>query len=147
LKLPEVKINNALFTDLEVATSIDNNSRIGAKLLDYGTMVIDYLNRKFYFISFDEQNEINVSSPDIGFLLKAENDTIKIGMVWDNSEACKKGIKSNNIIKAIDDYNLTKMPLCELFFRVREKIAKKSVLKFTLLDENGQEKIVELEHK
>jgi hypothetical protein len=144
LKLPELKINQTLFANAEAVTTIDENSRIGAKILDCGSVVVDYLYQRFYFIPFEEKKEIIIANDNWGLLLKPEKNQVKVGLVWSGSEAYKKGIRANDIVKKINNYDLENKPLCELLFQVKKELAEQNTLLLTLISQGGKQKQIYL---
>ena len=80
VSVPEMVINGASFRNLSFQTTSDNDSRIGAKLLDYGVVTVDYKNKKFYFEPFS----IITNLDDKHFPISPTfiDEKLVVGIVW-----------------------------------------------------------------
>lgn len=148
LHFDSLKIGKNYFSGVRTTTYTNPNSRIGAELLRYGTVTIDYLNRQFYFVPFSNLQPIVLQSSrdtKLGFSLKGEDNLLKIGAVWEGSQAWQKGIKSNEIIEKINDYELLGKNICELLFLLEQIFEKESTYIFILSDEQGNKRTVTLQ--
>ncbi|NYJ28624.1 aspartyl protease family protein [Allomuricauda sp. ARW1Y1] len=81
LVLPKFQLGNLSLTDYITTTTNDTDSKIGAELLNYGTMTLDYRKKKFYF-QVDSHIK-NSSNPGFGFTATVDGDKPVIGFVWD----------------------------------------------------------------
>lgn len=147
MRLDSLKINEIYFSNLSANTHPNPNSRIGAAILKYGTLTIDYLNKKFYFVPFLPTSPI-IFEPSqdakLGFAIKNEGNVLKVGAVWQGSEAWQKGIQVNDTITQINDNELINKNICELIFLLDKIFENSSAFVFHFFDTQGNPKIVTL---
>ncbi len=110
LVIPKIEINNTLFNDITVQTTNDINSRIGSGILLYGNLTIDYINKRFYYESF--QNNINLKEPSFGFSPTLIDNKLVIGLVWDDH--LKDKITYGDQIVEINGKNVLNANVCDL---------------------------------
>jgi Aspartyl protease len=141
LRFDSLKISNLYFSNVNVMTQTNPNSRIGAEILKYGKLTIDYLHKKFYFQSFENTHFIRFqpeSSSNLGFSLKNEGNLLKVGAVFENSDAFQKGIKAGFIIEKIDDYEVKNKTVCELLLDLSTLFDGKEKVNFVFLNLEGK---------
>lgn len=117
LQLDSFKISDLYFSGVNAMTQPNPNSRIGAELLKYGTLTLDYLHQKFYFQGFAKENTVRFqseNSANLGFSLKNEGNTLKVGAVWEESDAFYKGLKVDWTVEKIGDYEVKGKTICNL---------------------------------
>ena len=56
---PRIRVNDFTFKNYVNKVTLANNSRIGSKLLTYGTMTFDFINEKFYFENQEKEIDLN----------------------------------------------------------------------------------------
>jgi predicted aspartyl protease len=117
--LPEMEINKVKLTNVTTQTTLDDNSRIGCKIIDYGLVTIDYKNKKFYFNPFEDK-PLDRYEPQFPVSFAPRGQGLAIGFVWDASLADK--IAVGDPVVSIDDIPFERRSLCEL-------INNRSVLK------------------
>ena len=147
MRFDSLKISHIYFSDVVTSTYTNPNSRLGAALLKYGTTTIDYLNKKFYFVPFENIQPIVLKhsrDSDLGISLKNDGDLLKIGAVWEGSEAWKKGIKANEIVEKINEYELLGKNICELMFTLEKAFEQVAAFTLTLSDAQGKRRVVTL---
>lgn len=110
IAIPEMVINGVPFQDVVAETTMDNNSRVGVKLLDYGVLTLDYKNKRSYFkphtipAGFRETFwPVNPALVDGQWV---------IGKIW--SKEIAKKIDVGDPLIAIDDSPMVNMSVCEL---------------------------------
>jgi hypothetical protein len=81
LHLPLLKINELELENCLTNTTNDSNSRIGAELLEYGVMTIDYVNKRFYLKL--KSKKVDLKKPEFNFTRTLKNEKLIIGFVWD----------------------------------------------------------------
>src|SRR5699024_10574621 len=109
-RLSSLQIAQVEFQNMTTITTYDNNSRIGADVLDYGTMTIDYKNKRFYFDAYDE-NQIDLEQKEFEFSPTIKNNELIIGVVF--REELKDKIEYGERILAIDGSEVNDKSLCE----------------------------------
>jgi predicted aspartyl protease len=138
--------NFAIQNTVSVISSHNTGNAFGLKLAEYGIITIDYINKQFYFQPFLPIQEFK-DKTTIGFTLMPEENSIKIGVVWSNTQAAKLGLKSGYKILKLNQIDLTRRTPqsdCELFLTQPTK--GKSV-ELTYQDENNEVKTVKLEQE
>ena len=85
------------------------NSRIGAKLLEYGRMTFDFINEEFYFEP--HQKKVMLEPNKLFFNITSMDEKIIVGIVWD--ENLKQKIQFGDEIIAVNDWDLTKTEYCD----------------------------------
>jgi len=139
-RLPELKIKKALFKNASAHTTADGNSRIGIELLKYGTVTVDYINKKFYFVPFFEK-ETDIYEKMNPISLSINNGSVVIGMVWD--DRLRDELAVGDKVVAVNEVNLENKEDCELFSLMDELNAgDDSLLK--LRDKDGRIKEIRI---
>lgn len=104
-----LKINTTIFKNVTTETTNDDNSRIGSEVLKYGILSIDFLNRKFYFSSYKNTNDLQEKL--LGFSPTVINNKLVIGIVWD--EDLKKDIGFGDEIIKLNTLDVPNIPICD----------------------------------
>jgi hypothetical protein len=137
-----MKINNFKISNVSAETTIDNNSRIGSKILEFGLVTIDYKNKKFYFLPYNQNIDANEKKFPIDFV--PSNNQLFVSFVWDNNLTDK--ISKGDQIIAIDDINYEKVSICEVI--VKNPILKdKHSVKLTTRNQKGEQIETVIERK
>jgi len=143
--IPELAINTIRFKNVIAETTYDNYSRIGATLLKYGTVTVDYKRKKFYFETFDDRNSFDLTEKQWPFNAILNGGKLAIGIIWDSSLDNK--IKPGDLILKFDGINFEKMTICDLMQSGISQINKDKAV-ITLKDiETGEIKEFEIEKK
>lgn len=124
LHLEKMSINNFEIDHLVTNTSNDNNSKIGAELLQYGLYTIDYKNKRFYFDA--KEKIIDASKPLFGFSKTIKEEKLVIGFVWDN--ALKSKLNYGDEIIAVNGINIETVEFCDLIVKEWDSYQDKNVL-------------------
>lgn len=141
LRFDSLKISNLYFSNVNVVTQANPNSRIGAEILRYGKLTIDYLHKKCYFQPFEHTDFIRFQpegSANLGFSLKNEGSFLKVGAVFESSDAFQKGVKAGFIIEKIDAYEVIKKTVCELLLDLSALFEGKEKVNFVFLTIEGK---------
>ena len=78
---PELLINGSTFKNVVTETTYGDSSRIGAYLFKYGTVTLDYKNRKFYFEPY-KPGTPDLSKDDWPFTPTVKDKKLVVGIVW-----------------------------------------------------------------
>ncbi len=113
LLLPKLSINNFEINNYITNTVNSNHSRIGAELLKYGIVTIDFINERFYFNPKIRKIDINDSL--FGFSKTLKNNKLVVGFVWDKN--LKNKIYFGDEITEINDVKITEDKICELIIK------------------------------
>lgn len=114
LLLPEMKINETTFKNISIETTLGNNSRIGAELIHYGIVTVDYKNKKFYFTPY-AGTEIDISEKKFPVSFVPNNNKMLVSTVWDSSLYEK--ISSGDQVISIDGVNYENVSICDLILK------------------------------
>lgn len=109
LKSNILKVNHTSFKNLITTTTDDNNSRLGLELAKYGDIIIDFINKKFYFEG--EKEVVFDKKPPIYSSTIADNK-YAVGFVWDKTYQDK--LKFGDEILRIGNYKLSEMDFCQI---------------------------------
>lgn len=109
LNFPVFNVGNAKFQNVQVATSKNAIPGIGAKLLDYGIVTLDFIHSKFYF-------DANTTSLDLNekqwpFQPGLSGNQLMVGVLWEKGE---KLVKLGEQIVDIDGVAYNNIDLCTL---------------------------------
>jgi predicted aspartyl protease len=137
LLLPTLVVNNYEINDVITETTDDDNSRIGAKILQYGVITIDYKGKRFYFEP--HQNPQIDPYYDYGFSSTLIGAKISIGFVWDKD--LKELLSYGDEIVAINGMGVTKDTLCAI---LSDKISTRTMPTIQLQIKNKEGEIREL---
>ncbi len=111
LFVPELVINGYTFKNVTTVTTHGGSSRIGADLFKYGTVTLDYINKKFYFEPF-EKEATNLAEKSWPFIPTAKDGKIVVGLVWDKAWAGK--INQNDIVVSFDGKTYENADVCDV---------------------------------
>ncbi|MBK7095643.1 MAG: clan AA aspartic protease [Saprospiraceae bacterium] len=142
LTVPEIKLEGTKFQNVTFNTTSSPDSHIGLKLLDYGIIIIDYKNKKFYFEPF--KKIVNMQAKQLPFDLTFQDNKLSIGIIW--KDKYKNQMSAGDQIIEINDVNYENYNICDVL--KNGSIIKNMVkLKLKLKDKTGLIKIVELERE
>jgi len=140
IEIPQIKLGNSGFNNVTAETTDDNLSRIGIKLLEYGNVTIDFINKSFYFDSF--QKSTNLVDKVYGFSPTIIDKKLTIGIVW--KKELKKKIVYGNEILEINGVNFKNISQCEIIKRLANQMLNDNL---ELLVINSENKIIKLNVK
>lgn len=109
LSTKSLRINQTDFESLVTTTTDDDNSRLGLDLLEYGDIVIDFKNKKFYFESTSKiqlDDSFPVYSPTL------INQKFVIGHVW--NKAYEDQLHFGDEIIRVGNFILSEMDFCDI---------------------------------
>lgn len=134
LLLPSLKLINTEFENVVTHTTNDNNSRIGAELLKYGVMTIDFKHKRFYFEANSRKRNLN--DLGFGFTRTLKDEKLIIGFVWD--EELKNKLSYGDEILEI---NHKPVNICNL---ITKNIINKNDEKLQMKMKSKKERIFEI---
>lgn len=101
---PQWRLGNASFEGVSsVAGGPAPLSSVGAPLAKYGRIVIDYGEKRFYFIPYEDAPQVE-PLPDVGFQLA--DGRIAVGLVWPRSKAYAQGLRAGMRVQAVNGEEL-----------------------------------------
>ena len=119
LNLPGLAVNNGtVFRDLVIRTTHADNSRIGSQILKYGKTTLDYKDELFYFESYDNLSEINLTEKVWQIEPILEDNKFVVGIIWDKSLMNEVNV-GDEILK-FDDTDYQNKNLCEMMLTKKE---------------------------
>jgi len=145
-KIVRFQIATTTFTNFYSQFSKLSAPRIGAGILKYGKVTLDYKNGWFYYEPYADIQSMEPFKT-FGFDIAIKNDTYVVKYVLKNSEADKQGLQSGDEILMIDDFSTSNISedcygyLNGYEFKNREKIT------VTYFDNQGSEKTIDLNSK
>lgn len=110
-------INDSHFKNIisTVNTNEDSPSRLGAKLLEYGKVTIDYNKGRFYFEPYENISQDELSKKPWSIEPTMQNDKMVVGLIWD--ENVKKKINVGDEILKIGNTDYQSMDFCEIVLK------------------------------
>lgn len=133
LRLPILEINGVKLLNVTTKTTLGNNSRIGASLLHYGIVTVDYKNKRFYFNPYTT-TDIDAYKKQFPVNFVPKNNKLYIGTVWDNELSTK--ISAGDQVVAIDGINYENINICDLF--LKSIVEGKDKILLTTRNNSGQ---------
>lgn len=109
--IPQLLIGKTNFTNVTVDTTTDHTSRVGADVLDYGLMTLDFINKRFYFEPFEETEVIDLKEKTWPISLSMKDEKVVIGIVWDDKLSAI--FKPGDEVLKFGDINYEEMSFCE----------------------------------
>lgn len=129
LKIPILNVSDCRFENVFIETNKNAIPGIGSKLLEYGTVTLDFIHHKFYFDATNSSNDLN--EKQWPFQPTVTGDKLVIGVVW---EKAINQVKPGQQIIAVNDIDYSKINLCDM---VNNKpiLAGKETATITVKDE------------
>ncbi|GGD23404.1 retropepsin-like aspartic protease [Flavobacterium orientale] len=123
-RTPFYKLNQTTFENLIANTTDDNNSRIGLDLLLHGDIIIDFINKKFYF---EATEKIALTEKPPVYSATLIDTKYSIGFVWD--AAFKDILNYGDEIIRVDSFIINEMEFCDV---VKIKEFRKNIESYEL---------------
>jgi hypothetical protein len=142
LLLPEMRINGTKILNVSTETTVSDNSRIGSQILEYGTVTIDYKNKRFYFEPFSDA-DIYATKRSFPVDLMIRNNQLTVGFIWD--EELYTHISVGDQITAIDGLSYEDAHICQLI--INNSFALKDKVTLTTINSKGEKVETLIERK
>lgn len=140
LRLPELKVANSTLKNVMIVATTNENSRMGAALLNYGNVTIDFINKRFYFEPFLKENDLY--SREMPVDIVPRGNKFVIGVIW--NKALMEKISLGDHVLSINGVNLEGFDERHVFLAHLDFSTKDSFL-FRLRDKDGNEKEVQID--
>jgi hypothetical protein len=115
VKVDRLELGGTVFTDFYSDSSKPSAPRIGAGVLYYGTVTVDYRNGWFYFAPYPAVKRPS-GLATFGFDLAYINDELVVKWVLENSAAEAQGLSFGDRVLAINGQAVEALPaLCETY--------------------------------
>lgn len=138
LKFGFLKIGEAKFDNVITETAKHGISRIGAKLLDYGNLTLDFIHRKLYFEAGRPETDLNDTQWPFRPVIR--DHKLLVGTVWGN---LKDQLRPGQQIMAINESAYDQVELCDwIHHKSVFDISAKMTLK--IKDDDGQIKMIQI---
>ncbi len=138
LKFPAVTVADATFENLTVETTRTGSSAIGTRLLDYGSVTLDYMHGKFYYSTANPIADINEKQWPFQFTING--DQLAIGEVWADGHT---DVRPGQQVLAVNDVAYEHISLCDLITK-KPILSGKDSVTITVKEENGRIRKVQL---
>ena len=131
LYLPRFIVGSSRLANAIIHTA-ESKSRMGVKLLNYGTVTVDYVGRKLYFEPNNtDRPYTNVREQHWTVSASIQDGLLTVGTVWDN---LGQNINQGDRIIAIDGVGYKQRSLCDILLR-------------PLIDKRKNEALLTIENK
>ncbi len=135
-KVAPVFIGNGSFTNLVTESNKNAGPALGSRLLDYGTVTLDFIHHKFYFDADEPTNDL--AEKQWPFRPAVADNKLIVGVVFQQAAA---ELKPGDQIMAIDDTDFSHPVFCDLI-NGKSKMKKKEIIVLTIKDTQGNIKKV-----
>ena len=148
LKLDSIKFCNS--TIIEPIIRVNRtSSKIGTKIMDYGSIIMDYRDQQLFFDSEDETMTYRtLTESEFGFMPVIKDDKFQIGVIWENSLADSLGLEPGYEILQINEYDFKTSlseSFCEIF--INEPLKAADTLNITYKNDEEERKFIQLIRK
>lgn len=97
LALSRLQIGGFGFDDVHAITTL-GDSHVGARLLEYGAVVLSPRRRKFIFQPYEGGRHVVVSNPQLPISFVIERGQTVVGLVWERGPAYKAGFRTGDVV-------------------------------------------------
>ena len=139
LHLDCIKWNDFAFSDIRTTTT-QGSSKLGAQLLNYGSLIINPKRKSLVFQPFEQGDSVVVGNKPTNITFVPLNGRASVGLIYPLCDAYLKGIRSGDVIVQIDDTPILSFNDFRQFRFVKDK---EHVL--TLIDRDGEKKVIAIE--
>ncbi len=147
LHLDRLKWGDFAFTDLYTITT-QGASKIGAKLLDFGTVIINPFRKHITFQPYPNEvpsseegpgvSSVHVGNKQFSVAFVPYKGQAVVGLIWEGSPPYKAGMRQGDVILQIDQRPINSFADFQRFGFIKGERHR-----FRLRDQQGVEKIVE----
>lgn len=141
--IPVMEVNGMQFKDVPAKTTSSEISRLGSEILQYGTITLDYINKKFYAAPYQEIQEIDMHKKQWPIDPVMNDGKLAVGIIWDQKLA--KEINMGDRIIRFNGIDYQKMNACEIIAAKKDNDLESALLELKDV-KTGNTKQVEL-HK
>ncbi|MFP4621136.1 MAG: retropepsin-like aspartic protease [Bacteroidales bacterium] len=148
LKMDSLRFDQTTITEPVVEVT-NTSDKLGAELLKYGIVTLDYPNKKFYFYSENETLPFKEKRhSELGFRPVILEDTLRVGLVWEHSLVDSLGLEAGDEIIQINDYQFRdslKSSFCNLL--LNDSLIDSKVFHIKYIDDEGNFKRIKMRRK
>jgi len=142
LKFPAVQIGNARFENVYTETTKDGKPIIGTRILEYGNIILDYINKQYYFFP-KTATAINMEEKHWPFGVTPKDGKLVITMTWSKG---KDLFKLGEQVLSINGKDFTHADICDLVTN-GSLLTKKDIMTATLVikDAKGKKRTITIQ--
>lgn len=141
LKFPVLDIDEIHLRNVFTVTGKGSGARMGSKILNYGIVTIDFINRRFYYKGDDK--EIDLAEKQWPFQPAFSNNKMVVGIVW--QEAGESVAPGEQIVE-IDGTFFKDVDLCNLLTN-KPILEGKEQATATIKSKKGDQRKLKIEKK
>ncbi len=134
IHLDSISIGGCVFRDITTNVQSSNSSSIGSLFLKYGTMVIDYIHREIIYQPYEYDRGITIGNQYHNVVLMFDGSHYKVTLVWEDTDARRRGIRVGDRLTHIDGINIEDNPCAYMNLDMSQEHT------LTLVSESGEEK-------
>lgn len=138
LSLQNLIVGKFSLGDLHVVTT-QGGSHIGAKLLELGAVVFNPRRKRMRFEPYNGKHHTVVGNPQMEKAIINDNGLPMVGLVWEQSDAYKAGLREGDIILQVENQPIRSFAQ---YLAFRPLIGM--VYTFTVLSSEGEKKEVKM---
>jgi len=135
LAVKNIIVNGAAFINTRLNTTLDENSRIGSPIIDYGLVTLDYKNKRFYFEPFAPTSDLKTETADFNVSPGFDDGKIVVGIIWDPTLRDK--LKRGEEVVSINGILSSTIDPCDILTR-NTPFVHESKLTLKIKHENGE---------
>lgn len=140
LRLDRLKWDDFSFLDVSAVTT-QGASRIGASILNYGSVIINGFRKYIRFQPYNQSDSVVVNNKPVSTAYVPTNDgMVQVGLILTSSNDYKAGLRQGDIILAIDgkvissfasfqQYSFIKGSTHKLFVRTKDGCSKEVIIR------------------
>lgn len=137
--VPEISLLGTVFENVISISTTAVKSRMGADILKYGKVTLDYKHQKFYFEPFENRVDLSEEVWDLSPTMK--DSSLVVGLVW--QEELVKRVQYGDKILQINEMKIEDLELCDLLLQ-ELPFKNKTSVKITLKDSLGEQQSFDL---
>lgn len=134
VKLPEWKLNGIPFENVYTKTSVSSHCNLGAELLSYGQVILNYPEKRFTFLPYNQVKSViktaTVRPINIGF----EDGHIVISLIFESSGYYQQGLRRGDRIIEINNREINDD------FCILTEVLTEEIKQIKVIDKKGNEK-------
>lgn len=134
IHLDSLSIGGCVFRDITTNVQSSNTSSIGSLLLKYGTVVIDYKHHTLIYQPYAYDHGITIGNQYHHVVLMYDGGSYKVTLVWEDTDAWRRGIRPGDRLTHIDGINIEDTPCAYMNLDMSQDHT------LTLVSESGEEK-------
>lgn len=133
VKLPEWKLNGIPFKNVYTKTNTKSHCSIGAKLLDYGEIILNYPGKRFSFLPYNNGESISIIE-ERRMNFGPKNGRIVITLLFESSDYYQQGLRCGDRIIEINNREIIDD------FCILTEVLTEEIKQIKVIDKKGNEK-------